>query len=78
VPLTPSDTSDTIAGFSLAADFEAMMQASIAKEVSDVAPRVWTPQRARVRFGKQVAPTVEDLTGQRAVAYAHGQDHTVL
>ena len=30
----------------LAADFEAMMQASMAKEVADVALRVWTPQHA--------------------------------
>jgi hypothetical protein len=50
----------------LAADFEAMMQASMAKEVADVALRVWTPQHATVRFVKQVAPTVEDLTGRCA------------
>src|SRR5262249_27000939 len=49
----------------LAADFEAMMKASMAKEVADIALRVWTPQRAAVRFVKQVAPTVEDLTSQR-------------
>jgi len=49
----------------LAADFEAMMQASMAKEVADVALRVWTPQHASVRFVKQVAPTVEDLTARR-------------
>jgi len=48
----------------LAADFEAMMQASMAKEVADVALRVWTPQHAAVRFVKQVAPAVEDLTGR--------------
>jgi hypothetical protein len=49
----------------LAPEFEAMMQASMAKEVADVALRVWTPQRATVRFVKQVAPTVEDLTARR-------------
>ena len=52
----------------LAADFEAMMQASMAKEVADVALRVWTPQHAKVQFVKQVAPTVEDLTARRAQA----------
>jgi hypothetical protein len=52
----------------LAADFEAMMQASMAKEVADVALRVWTPQHAKVRFVKQAAPTVEDLTARRAQA----------
>jgi len=50
----------------LAADFEAMMQASMGKEVADVVLRVWTPQHATIRFVKQVAPTVEDLTGRRA------------
>lgn len=49
----------------LAADFEAMMQASMAKQVADVALEVWTPQHATIRFVKQVAPTVEDLTDRR-------------
>jgi hypothetical protein len=40
----------------LAADFEAMMKASMAKEVADIALRVWAPQHATVRFVKQVAP----------------------
>ena len=31
---------------------------------ADVALRVWTPQDATVRFVKQVAPTVEDLTAR--------------
>lgn len=49
----------------LAADFEAMMTASTAKEVADVRLRVWVPNHATVRFVKQVAPTVDDLTGRR-------------
>jgi hypothetical protein len=49
----------------LAADFDAMMQASMAKQVADVALQVWTPQHATIRFVKQVAPTVEDLTARR-------------
>jgi von Willebrand factor type A C-terminal domain/von Willebrand factor type A domain len=49
----------------LAADFAAMMQASMAKQVADVALQVWTPQHATIRFVKQVAPTVEDLTARR-------------
>ena len=59
----------------LAADFEAMMQASMAKEVADVALRVWTPQRAAVRFVKQVAPTVEDLTARRVQAAPQAGDY---
>jgi hypothetical protein len=49
----------------LAADFEAMMRASMAKEMADVALRIWTPQHTTVRFVKQVAPTVDDLSGRR-------------
>jgi hypothetical protein len=45
-----------------------MMNASMAKEVANVAMRVWTPQHATVRFIKQVAPTVEDLTARRTQA----------
>src|SRR6202035_1351364 len=50
----------------LAADFEAMMRTAMSTHVADVALRVWTPQQAEVRFVKQVAPTVGDLTGRRA------------
>jgi hypothetical protein len=59
----------------LAADFETMMQASMAKQVADVALRVWTPQHATVRFVKQVAPTVEDLTARRAQAAPQAGDY---
>ena len=50
----------------LAADFAAMMETAMGKQVADVALRVWTPQHANVQFVKQVAPVVEDLTGRRA------------
>ncbi len=59
----------------LAADFEAMMQASMAKEVADVALRVWAPQHATVRFVKQVAPAVEDLTARRTQAAQQAGDY---
>jgi hypothetical protein len=49
----------------LAADFQAMMENAMGKEVADVALRLWTPQGAEIAFVKQVAPTVEDLTGRR-------------
>src|SRR5579862_3870854 len=49
----------------LAADFAAMMQTAMGKQVADVALRVWTPQSATVSFVKQVAPTVDDLTARR-------------
>jgi hypothetical protein len=49
----------------LAADFAQMMEKAMGKQVADVSLRVWTPQSAAARFMKQVAPTVEDLTGRR-------------
>jgi hypothetical protein len=52
----------------LAADFQAMMEKAMGKEVADVSLRVWTPQGAEVAFVKQVAPTVEDLTARRTEA----------
>jgi hypothetical protein len=61
----------------LAADFQAMMQASMAKEVADVALRVWTPQHATVRFVKQVAPAVEDLSARRTQAAPQAVDYPV-
>ncbi|MEU8802496.1 VWA domain-containing protein [Spirillospora sp. NPDC048819] len=49
----------------LEADFLAMTQAAMSKEVADVSLRVWTPQQAELRFIKQMVPAVEDLTGRR-------------
>ncbi|KAA0097854.1 VWA domain-containing protein [Mycolicibacterium sp. P1-18] len=49
----------------LAEDFAAMMRASMGKSIPDLTLRVWTPAGATVEFVKQVAPTVEDLTGRR-------------
>lgn len=49
----------------LAADFRAIMGAAMGKVLADVALRLWTPRDATVRFVKQVAPTVEDLTARR-------------
>ncbi len=49
----------------LEADFHAMTEAAMGKAVADVALRIWTPQHARLRFVKQVLPSVEDLTGRR-------------
>jgi hypothetical protein len=52
----------------LAADFRAMTGAAMAKTVPELWLRLWTPQGAAVRFVKQVAPAVEDLTDRRADA----------
>ncbi|MFD0905934.1 vWA domain-containing protein [Actinomadura sediminis] len=49
----------------LVADFQAMTEAAMGKSVADVALRLQTPQTAKLKFVKQVLPTVEDLTGRR-------------
>jgi hypothetical protein len=59
----------------LAADFAAMMENAMGKQVADVSLRVWTPQHATVKFVKQVAPAVEDLTGRRTQSGAQAGDY---
>jgi hypothetical protein len=50
----------------LEADFREMTAAAMGKRVADMLLRVWTPQNARLKFLKQMVPTVEDLTGRRS------------
>jgi hypothetical protein len=59
----------------LAADFATMMEKSMGKQVADVALRVWTPQHAALRFIKQVAPAMADLTGRRAPTGSQAGDY---
>ncbi|GGS10648.1 MULTISPECIES: vWA domain-containing protein [Streptomyces] len=59
----------------LAADFTRMMETAMGKEVADVALRVWTPAGAALRFVKQVAPAVEDLTHRRTEAGPRAGDY---
>ncbi|MEV7779939.1 VWA domain-containing protein [Kitasatospora sp. NPDC088351] len=59
----------------LAEDFRSMMAGAMGKQVADVALRIWTPANAVVKFVKQVAPSVEDLTGRRAEAGPRAGDY---
>ncbi|MEU8117435.1 VWA domain-containing protein [Spirillospora sp. NPDC049024] len=59
----------------LVADFRAMTEAAMGKSVADVALRVWTPQTARLRFVKQVSPSVEDLTAKRTESGPQAGDY---
>ena len=69
-------TSDIVADpAALAADFTQMMEAAMGKEVADVALRVWTPVGTAIKFVKQVAPTVEELTGRRTEAGPRAGDY---
>jgi hypothetical protein len=59
----------------LAADFAVMMENAMGKQLADVTLRVWTPQHAAVRFVKQVAPAVDDLTGRRTPSGPQAGDY---
>lgn len=59
----------------LAADFTRMMEEAMGKEVADVSLRVWTPVGTAIRFVKQVAPAVEDLTARRTEAGPRAGDY---
>lgn len=43
-------------------DFRAFLERALGKTVADVNLRVWAPQGATIKFVRQVAPTIEDLT----------------
>ena len=59
----------------LAADFEEMMRGAMSKQLPDVLLRVWTPQQAVVRFVKQVAPAIADLTDRRVQSGPQAGDY---
>ncbi|MEU6395042.1 VWA domain-containing protein [Streptomyces sp. NPDC046939] len=59
----------------LASDFTQMMEAAMGKEVADVSLRLWTPLGSEIKFVKQVAPTVGDLTGRRTEAGVRAGDY---
>ena len=59
----------------LATDFTSLMRTAMSKQLGDVSLRVWTPQHGRVKFLKQVAPDVVDLTARRAAAGPQAADY---
>ena len=59
----------------LAADFEELMRGAMSKALPDVLLRVWTPQTAAVKFVKQVAPDINDLTSRRLAVGAQAGDY---
>ncbi|WP_433547663.1 vWA domain-containing protein [Streptomyces sp. CA-294286] len=69
-------TADIVADpASLAADFTQMMENAMGKEVADVNLRLWTPVGVEIKFVKQVAPTVEELTSRRTGAGPRAGDY---
>jgi von Willebrand factor type A C-terminal domain/von Willebrand factor type A domain len=59
----------------LAADFREMMRGAMSKQLPDVLLRVRTPQQATVRFVKQVAPAIDDLTARRVQSGPQAGDY---
>jgi von Willebrand factor type A C-terminal domain/von Willebrand factor type A domain len=59
----------------LEADFLAMTRSAMGKAIADVALRVWTPRDARLRFVKQVLPSLADLTAKRTDAGPQAGDY---
>ncbi|MEU3743980.1 MULTISPECIES: vWA domain-containing protein [Streptomyces] len=59
----------------LTADFTVMMEQAMGKGVADVVLRLWTPVGVEIGYVKQVAPTVEDLTGRRTEAGPRAGDY---
>lgn len=45
-------------------EFKSLIDTAMRRQVADVRLRVWAPQAAVVQYVKQVAPTLEDLTGK--------------
>ncbi|MEU2950124.1 vWA domain-containing protein [Streptomyces xanthochromogenes] len=69
-------TADIVADpANLAADFTQMMENAMGKEVADVSLRLWTPVGVEIKFVKQVAPTVEELTDRRTEAGPRAGDY---
>lgn len=56
-------TTDIIAKpASIEADFQAILEKAMSKNVTDVSLRLWTPQGAKVLYCKQVSPDIVDLS----------------
>ncbi|MFE9552856.1 VWA domain-containing protein [Streptomyces sp. NPDC006703] len=69
-------TADIVADpANLASDFTQMMENAMGKEVADVALRLWNPVGVEIKFVKQVAPTVEDLTDRRTQSGPRAGDY---
>ncbi|MFI9582029.1 VWA domain-containing protein [Streptomyces sp. NPDC052236] len=69
-------TADIVANpAELAVDFTSMMVNAMSKGVADVALRLWTPVGVQIKYVKQVAPTVEELTGRRTEAGPRAGDY---
>ena len=56
-------------------DFQAFLERALGKSVADVRLRMWTPKGSTVRFVRQVAPTVEDISAKAVPVNALTSDY---
>lgn len=69
-------TTDIIPNASmLEADFQAILDRAMSKQVNNVAIRLWTPQGAKVQFCKQVSPEIVDLSDRATSVKAQVTDY---
>ena len=47
-------------------DFRAFLERALGKAVADVRLRIWAPQGSNIKFLRQVAPAIDDLTAKAA------------
>jgi hypothetical protein len=59
----------------MAADFRSMTEAAMGKATGNVSLRIWNPQGARVKFVRQVSPTIEELTDRATAASPLAADY---
>ena len=59
----------------MAADFRALAERAMGRGTANVALRLWHPQGAAVRFVRQVAPAIEDLTARATPVDALTSDY---
>lgn len=57
------------------AEFRNIMGTAMTKQVGNVALRLWSPKGAHIEFVKQVAPTLEDLSGKSEAVNALTNDY---
>lgn len=57
------------------AEFRALTEQTMSKQVTNVALRLWTPKGSTIEFVKQVAPTLEEMTDKAEPVDALSKDY---
>lgn len=69
-------TTDIIAHPSeMEAEFQALTQKTMAKQVTNVALRLWTPKGSEIEFVRQVSPNLDELTDKAEAVDALSKDY---